>query len=157
MALGKCFIWCCSASARAVCMCAFGKQSCSSYQENCRCYQRMFLSNCWLISRGLVQRSFPEHHCGSDGENTAKGERLKGEGSVFIVHPHPHFSILRGYRGGTGLKKIFRIFIKLWVSYSLQPASPYNSATAFSKDLLFSLVLVVLKMNNISVQQQNQV
>lgn len=51
--------------------------------------------------------------CGSEGESTARDERLKGEGSVFIAHPHPHFSIQQGHRGGTGLKKIFRTVIKL--------------------------------------------
>lgn len=51
--------------------------------------------------------------CGSDGESTARDERLKGGGSVFIVHPHPHFSTQQGCRGGTDLKKIIRILIKL--------------------------------------------
>lgn len=37
--------------------------------------------------------------CGSDGESTARDERLKGEGSVFIVCPHPHFSIQQGCKG----------------------------------------------------------
>lgn len=37
--------------------------------------------------------------CGSDEENTARDERLEGEGSVLIVHPHSHFSIQQACRG----------------------------------------------------------
>lgn len=50
--------------------------------------------------------------CGSEEENTARDERLKGEGSVLIVHPPLHFSVQQGYRGGKGLKEII-IFMKL--------------------------------------------
>lgn len=69
----------------------------------------------------------------------------EAEGRRFCVYcmPSSSFQHSAGLQGGTGLKKIFRMFIKLWVRCSLQPASPYD----FPNDLLFSSVLIPLKMN----------
>lgn len=94
-------------------MCAFGQAKLLQLSGNLQVLSEDVFIQLLTDIQGFNAEIPPRAPCGSEGESTARGERLKGEGSVLIVHPHPHFSIQQGHRGGPGPEKIFRISIKL--------------------------------------------
>lgn len=70
-------------------MCAFGRQSCSDYQDKLQVLlENVFLQLMTGIKRfnGEILPSAP-YGCASDEENSARAKRLKGKGPAFFVPP----------------------------------------------------------------------
>jgi len=80
----------------------FGRQGCSDYQDKLQ----VLLGNIFLQLMIGIKRFNREvlpcapRGCGSDGENAAGAERLKGEGPVFLLYPSARFKELNRAREG---------------------------------------------------------